>query len=68
MPKRMNWMNKNALNDFVNGQKDALKSLPPQSKRYYYQMGWEDVAYEISLGRTKWHLNPKTNYLEPIEV
>jgi hypothetical protein len=58
----------NALRDFVAGQEDALKSVPPQSDKYYYQMGWEDVTYEISLGRTKWDLNPKTNYLEPIEV
>ena len=58
----------NALRDFVAGQEDALNSLRPQSDKYYYQMGWEDVTYEISLGRTKWDLNPKTNYLEPIEV
>jgi hypothetical protein len=56
------------LRDFVAGQQDALKSLPPQSDEYFYQMGWEDATYEISLGRTQWQLNMEGQYLEPIEI
>ncbi|MEG3437852.1 hypothetical protein V0288_12060 [Pannus brasiliensis CCIBt3594] len=57
-----------AIEDFATGQMDAINSLPPRSKNYYYRMGWEDATYEMSLGRIHWQTDKNMGILEPIEV
>jgi hypothetical protein len=57
-----------ARDSFRCGQEDAIAGLPPRYGDPYYVMGWEDAAHEISLGRTRWHLDEGMQQPEPIEA
>ncbi|WP_245602691.1 hypothetical protein [Gloeothece verrucosa] len=57
-----------ARQEFMAGQTDAINSIPPQSENYYYQMGWEDATYEMSLGLINWYFNQDTQKLEPTKI
>ncbi len=57
-----------ARQEFIAGQTDAINSITPQSENYYYQMGWEDATYEMSLGLINWYFNKETQQLEPTKI
>lgn len=51
---------------FIEGQCDAIANKPRQHpNNYYYNLGFEDAKYELSLGRICWKWNEE-NEFEPV--
>ncbi|ACK72232.1 hypothetical protein PCC7424_3852 [Gloeothece citriformis PCC 7424] len=66
--RKMTRHEEKARQEFIDGQTDAINSIPPQSEKYYYQMGWEDANYEMSLGLINCYFNKETQKLEPTRI
>lgn len=43
-----------ALNQFIDGQNDAIDLLTPQSQDYYYLLGWQDAKRKLASGELCW--------------